>query len=119
MIEEGFVQLYARDFVALASRAEQGAEVSIGLTRRIGEARSHAQLMDARKGPGHLEAVAERMRQEADSRSIRQFREGSSPDEALARRSAFLHEVIEKISIQDNERDGGLTIEPIRKRERR
>jgi hypothetical protein len=115
LIEDGFVQMYARDFVVLASRAELGTDVEQGLARRITEVRSHAALMDARKGPGHLDAVAERLRHEAASKSIRLFRNGSSPAEALERRASFLEGVIAQIAVS-NEDDGSesLGLEPTR-----
>lgn len=114
MIEDGFVQMYARDFVHLASRAELGSEVEPGLERRISEARSHALLMDARKGEGHLDAVSERLRHEAKRKSIRLVRHGSSPLEALERRAAFLEHVIERLA--EPVADPGFSLEPIRRR---
>jgi len=62
MIEEGFVRMYAHDFAALAARAEGGSDVEALVRKRIEEARSHAALMDARKGEGHLPAVADAWR---------------------------------------------------------
>src|ERR1700709_1820321 len=63
--EEGFIRMYVRDFAHLASRAEAGADVEEALIRRIGEARSHAVLMDRRKSGDHLGAVTDRVREEA------------------------------------------------------
>ena len=95
MIEEGFIRLYANDFAALAARAEGGADVEGLLSKRIADARSHAALMDARKGEGHLPAVAERLDLEAMRASSRVIRESLDVAGALARRKAFLHRVAE------------------------
>jgi hypothetical protein len=97
MIEQGFVQMYARDFVTLAARAESGVEVDIQVAKRITEARSHATLMDARKGEGHLPAVAERLRLESERGDIRTFRAGDDVAAALARRRVFLLDVAERL----------------------
>ena len=48
MVEEGFVQLYVRDFAAMAARADGGQDVEEALTRRVRELKSHAELMDRR-----------------------------------------------------------------------
>ena len=90
MIEEGFVQMYTRDFAALAAKAEAGLEVEAALHKRINETRAHATLMDARKGEGHLAAVAERLKLESRRTSVREMRVGADPDATLARREAFL-----------------------------
>ncbi|MDQ0464258.1 hypothetical protein QO010_002039 [Caulobacter ginsengisoli] len=90
MIEEGFVRMYAHDFAALAARAETGAEVELLVQKRIGEARSHAALMDARKGEGHLPAVAERLKTESARDDVRTIRAGEDVPGALARRREFL-----------------------------
>jgi hypothetical protein len=90
MIEEGFVRMYAHDFTTLAARAESGAEVELLVQKRIGEARSHAALMDARKGEGHLPAVVERLRAESTRDDVRTIRAGEDVPGALARRRAFL-----------------------------
>jgi hypothetical protein len=97
MVEEGFVSMYARDFVTLAARAESGVEVDIQVEKRIGEARSHAVLMDARKGEGHLPAVAERLRHESTRDDIRTFRPGDDVKAALARRRSFLLDVADRL----------------------
>ena len=52
MAEEGFVQMYVHDFATLAARAEAGADVEAAVRKRVHETRSHAALMDSRKG-GH------------------------------------------------------------------
>lgn len=90
MIEEGFVRMYAHDFTTLAARAESGAEVELLVQKRIGEARSHAALMDARKGEGHLPAVVERIRSESTREDVRTLRAGEDVEGALARRREFL-----------------------------
>ena len=63
--EEGFIQLYVRDFTNLASKAESGQEVEQAVQRRVREARQHAVIMDARKEAGHLDAVCERLKLES------------------------------------------------------
>jgi len=90
MIEEGFVRMYAHDFTTLAARAETGSDVELLLQKRISEARSHAALMDARKGDGHLPAVAERVEAEASREDVRTIRAGIDVPGALARRREFL-----------------------------
>lgn len=90
MIEEGFVRLYAHDFATLAARAETGIDVDGLLRKRIDEARSHAVLMDARKGAGHLAAVADRVEHEAAREDVRVIRDGAQIAGALERRRAFL-----------------------------
>jgi hypothetical protein len=93
MIEEGFVRLYANDFASLAARAEAGMEVEALVQKRIGEARSHAALMDARKGEGHLPAVADRLVEEAARTNSRVVREMQDVAGAMARRRQFLERV--------------------------
>lgn len=93
MIEEGFVRLYANDFASLAARAEAGVEVEALVQKRIGEARSHAALMDARKGGDHLPAVADRLVEESLRTSTRVVREMQDIEGAMARRRAFLERV--------------------------
>jgi hypothetical protein len=90
MIEEGFVRMYAHDFAIFAARAETGVDVDSLVRKRIGEARSHAALMDARKGQGHLAAVADRVDHEAARSDIRAIRVGEDIAGAFARRRAFL-----------------------------
>jgi hypothetical protein len=91
LIEEGFIQMYTRDFAALAAKAESGVEVEPALRKRISETRTHAVLMDSRKGDGHLSAVAERLRLESRRKdALHQMRPGADPAAALARREAFL-----------------------------
>lgn len=97
MIEEGFVRMYTHDFATLAARAESGVDVEAQVQKRIGEARSHAALMDARKGEGHLPAVAERLVHEAARDDVRMIRAGEDIPGALARRREFLNRVIDAL----------------------
>jgi hypothetical protein len=98
LIEEGFVQMYTRDFAALAAKAESGLEVEAALVKRINETRAHATLMDSRKGQGHLGAVAERLRLESRRKdALHQMRPGADPAAALARREAFLVRVADML----------------------
>lgn len=97
MIEEGFVRMYAHDFTTLAARAENGTDVELMVQKRIGEARSHAALMDARKGDGHLPAVAERLIVEAAREDVRTIRAGEDVPGALARRKAFLLRIVDML----------------------
>ncbi len=97
MAEEGFVQMYVHDFATLAARAEAGSDVEAAVLKRVSETRSHAALMDARKEPGHLEAVAERLRREAKQHSPRHMRQPTDP-QAVARREAFLMRVAELLN---------------------
>lgn len=98
MIEEGFVRLYAHDFAALAARAEGGSDVEAMLRKRVEEARSHAVLMDARKGEGHLPAVVERVLHEAGREDVRFVRNGQDVPGALARRREFLLRVADLLN---------------------
>lgn len=93
MIEEGFVRLYAHDFTALAARAEGGSDVEAMVRKRIEEARSHAALMDARKGPGHLPAVADRVAREALRTDVRAVRGGEQVEGSIQRRTQFLNRI--------------------------
>lgn len=95
MIEEGFVRMYAHDFAALAARAEGGSDVDALVRKRIEEARSHAALMDARKGEGHLPAVADRVAHEAEREDVRFVRAGQDVPGALARRKEFLLQIVD------------------------
>ena len=58
MAEPSFVALYTREFLNLAGRDPEGPGFEESLARKVGETRTHAALMDARKGGDHLEAVA-------------------------------------------------------------
>lgn len=90
MIEESFLRMYASDFVSFAAKAEQGQDVAAAVTRRLGECRSHAELMDRRKGAGHLEAMSERLIGEADRFSGRGLPRDQDPGPAAERHRAFL-----------------------------
>ena len=96
MAEEGFIQMYVRDFTLMAARAETGQDVEAALTRRVREARDHAVIMDARKTPGHLDAVIERVREE----SQRKLFPGRGPDtpEERQRRGDFLTRVADMLA---------------------
>ena len=62
MIEDSYVRLYAHDFVQMAGRSELGQDVQGAVDTRLAAARAHAVIMDARKGPGHLNALVSRLR---------------------------------------------------------
>jgi hypothetical protein len=98
MIEESFVRLYAHDFVQMAVKSELGQDVSAPLLRRLGEARSHAALMDARKGAGHLPALITRLRDEACRFDGRTMLKGADPRQAALRRLGFLCAVADTLS---------------------
>lgn len=91
--EEGFIRMYAHDFALMAARAETGQDIEEALARRMREVRSHAALMDARKAPGHLEAVVVRLRAEAQRTEVRHGRVGPEAPEQLGRRRDFLDRV--------------------------
>ena len=93
MPEEGFVQMYVRDFALMAARAEAGSDVEAQLTRRVSDLRAHAEIMDARKTPGHLEAVIERLKTESERSEVRHGRLGPDAPAELERRRAFLRRV--------------------------
>ena len=90
MAEEGFVQMYLRDFSHLAARAAAGQDVEEALNKRVSDAQRHAEIMDARKEAGHLEAVAERLKTESRRCDTRAMRLEGDPEAAFARREAFL-----------------------------
>lgn len=94
MPEEGFVQMYVRDFALMAARAETGQDIEPALTRRVKELRAHAEIMDSRKAPGHLGAVIDRLQTEAERTEVRHGRLGPDSPEELERRRAFLHRVV-------------------------
>ena len=50
--------------------------------------------MDARKAPGHLDAVIDRLMTEAERTEVRHGRLGPDSPEELERRKAFLHRVV-------------------------
>ena len=90
MAEEQFVQMYVRDFTTLAARAESGIDVEAQVKKRILETRSHAQLMDARKSSGHLEAVSERLRAESRRDPSQAVRTAADPVGGIAAAFAAL-----------------------------
>lgn len=95
MPEEQFIQMYVRDFATMASRVEAGSDIEAQLNKRISETRSHAALMDARKGEGHLPAVADRVAHEAEREDVRFVRAGQDVPGALARRKEFLLQIVQ------------------------
>ena len=80
--------MYVHDFATLAARAEAGSDVEAAVLKRGSETRSHAALMDARKEPGHLEAVAERLRREAFLMRVAELLNSDAPDKPAALGSA-------------------------------
>lgn len=97
MIEDSFIRLYAHDFSQMAGRAEMGQDVDQALSRRLREAEAHAEIMDQRKGEGHLAALVARLRDEADTFNSRVMRLGADPQEAAERRRDFLTDVAETL----------------------
>ena len=97
MIVENFIRLYAHDFSQMAGRAEMGQDVDDALARRLRDADTHAQVMDQRKGKGHLTALVARIREEASVFNGRVIRSGADPVEAAARRKAFLSDVADTL----------------------
>lgn len=100
MIEENFVRLYAHDFVRLAIRSEMGSPDPDALQRRIREARAHAAIMDARKGGGHLAALASRVRDEAKSFNDRAVQKGADLEAARLRHRVFLTDIAKVLQAQ-------------------
>lgn len=98
MPEEGFIQMYVRDFTAMATRMEAGADVEEQVTRRVKELRAHAEIMDARKAPGHRLAVIDRLTHEGERIHVRQGRIGPEDNEQLERRRAFLMHVADMLA---------------------
>jgi translation initiation factor IF-1 len=99
MIEESFIRLYADDFVRMAKRAEVRRDHDIeALPKRIAQARAHAIVMDAKKGPGHLASLAVRLRDEVRRPHADPRRTDTSDDEAIsARRRAYLCAIAEDL----------------------
>lgn len=97
LIEENFIRLYAHDFSQMAGRVEMGQDVDEALARRVRDADTHAQVMDQRKGKGHLTALVARIREEADLFNGRVMRQGADPAEAAARRQTFLFHVADTL----------------------
>lgn len=100
MAEEQFVQMYVRDFAHLAARAESGQDVGDQLRRRVGEAQSHANLMDSRKEPGHLQAVAERLRATAGHAPVYPHRTAADYAAVAERREVFLMKVADLLETE-------------------
>lgn len=98
MIEENFIRLYARDFVMLSVKSELGQDVEALRERKLSDARSHAQVMDARKGSDHLAALTVRVREEATRFDDRGLQAGTNPAEAAERRHAFLNAVADELA---------------------
>lgn len=98
MIEENFIRLYARDFVMLSVKSELGQDVGAQRERKMVDARSHAQVMDARKGSDHLAALTERVREEATRFDDRGLLAGTNPVEAAERRRVFLNAVADELA---------------------
>ena len=97
MIEENFIRLYAHDFSQMAGRAEMGLDVDEAVARRVRDADAHAQMMDQRKGKGHLSALVARIRDEAALFNGRVMRQGADPAEAAERRRVFLANVADTL----------------------
>ena len=123
MIEESFVRLYARDFVMLSVRSEQGQYVAALRDRKLVDARSHAQVMDARKGSDHLAALTVRVREEATRFDDRGLQAGTDPAEAAERRHAFLNAVADELAAahedEPNAMASSLQLAPIGRRANR
>lgn len=99
MIEESFLRMYASDFVSFAAKAEQGQDVAAAVTRRMDECRTHAELMDRRKGEGHLRALAGRVADEAGRFSGRGLPRDQDPAPAAERHRAFLAGIAEALRV--------------------
>lgn len=97
MIEDSFIRLYAHDFSQMAGRAEMGQDVDEALARRIRDAAAHALIMDDRKGPGHLAALAARVREDAALFNARVLQLGADPLEAAERRRVLLTAVADRL----------------------
>ena len=106
MIEENFIRLYARDFVMLSVKSELGQDVEAQRDRKVTDARSHSQVMDARKGSDHLAALTARLRQEATRFDDRGLLAGADPAEAAERRRVFLNAVADELATA-REDEGG------------
>lgn len=108
MIEEAFLRMYASDFVAMAARAEQGTDVADQLKKRLDDCRSHAELMDRRKGQGHLAAMVERLGEESVRFSGRGLPRGDDPAPAAERHRQFLMAAASRLTTPE----AGSTEEP-------
>ena len=100
MIEESYIRLYAQDFSRMAVRAEtQGTDDAV-VAKRMADARSHAALMDSRKGEGHLAALIVRLRDEARRPPSHRFADLGAEPEALVRRHDFLNGVADALGVR-------------------
>ena len=123
MIEENFIRLYARDFVMLSVKSELGQDVVAQRERKLVDARSHAQVMDARKGSDHLAALTVRVREEATRFDDRGLLAGADPVQAAERRRLFLNGVADELAEagdgEVNAMASSLQLAPIARRVRR
>jgi hypothetical protein len=123
LIEENFIRLYARDFVMLSVRSELGQPIESQCERKVTEARSHSQVMDARKGSDHLAALTVRLREEADRFDGRGLLAGADPIQAAERRHVFLNGIADQLAttgeIQANALADSLQLAPVARRTRR
>lgn len=97
MIEDAYVRLYAHDFVQMAGRSELGQDVNAAVEKRLVDARAHAVIMDARKGPGHLEALIRRLRDVAPEFTGRVMLKDANPVQAAERRLVFLTRIADSL----------------------
>lgn len=74
-----------------------GLDVDEAVARRVRDAGAHAQVMDQRKGKGHLSALVARIREEAALFNGRVVRQGADPAEAAERRRSFLANVADTL----------------------
>lgn len=99
MIEESYVRLYAADFVRMAQSAETRPLDPTAVPKRMDQARSHADVMDAAKGVGHLAALVTRLRDEARRPSQRHAAALQSDASAVERRHLFLNTIADALSL--------------------
>lgn len=98
MIEDSYVRLYAHDFVQMAGRSELGQDVQGAVDKRLADARAHAVIMDARKGPGHLNALVSRLRDLAPEFSGRVMLKDANLEQAGQRRLVFLNRIADALA---------------------
>lgn len=98
MIEDAYVRLYAHDFVQMAGRSELGQNVQDAVQKRLSDARAHAVIMDARKSPGHLNALVSRLRELAPEFTGRVMLKDANLEEAAERRLVFLNRVADALA---------------------
>ncbi|WP_395944949.1 hypothetical protein [Brevundimonas sp.] len=105
MIEENYVRLYANDLIRMAQRVQARPNELDPVPQRLGQARTHAAVMDAAKGEGHLAALITRLRDEA-RRPSGQTRIGSDAEAiASARRPALLLAMADALGAPDASQD--------------